>query len=203
MTSYWRKALLNCNNRNDQLAVCSTAAMLSIFPCGNPTALFSNSEIVSLCDTIFTEEGATSSCFPLANVAKSAIVASSKSKTLKYSSNLCTSLKMRNFVSKIRYERICYNDSLCNSITSYGRAVYLCYCSIFYLGKWCFKKLSAISVKKFPKTSKFIGRILIAIWCIIFLGVMCVIFFKDCSETMQNINTDSEYFDDTHRPDRF
>ena len=65
------------------------------------------------------------------------------------------------------------------------------------------KKLSAISVKKFPKTSKFIGRILIAIWCIIFLGVMCVIFFKDCSETMQNINTDSEYFDDTHRPDRF
>ena len=57
--------------------------------------LSSNSEIVSHCDTIFTEAGATSSCFPPANVAKSATAASSKSTTLKYSFDI--PLKMRNF----------------------------------------------------------------------------------------------------------
>lgn len=66
------------------LVRCSTPATLSTFPFGNPTALSSNSEIVSLCDTIFTEAGATSSCFPPASAVKSATAASSKSTTLKY-----------------------------------------------------------------------------------------------------------------------
>lgn len=41
------------------LAQCSTAATMSIFPFGNPTTQSSKSEIVSLCNTIFTEDDAT------------------------------------------------------------------------------------------------------------------------------------------------
>ena len=67
-----------------RLALCLTAATRLIFPFGKPTAKYSNSEIVSPCDTIFTEAGTTSSCFPPANVAKSATAASSKSIYLKY-----------------------------------------------------------------------------------------------------------------------
>ena len=55
------------------------------FPCGNPTTRFSNSGIISLCDTIFTEAGTRSSYILPTNVAKSATAASSKSMTLKYS----------------------------------------------------------------------------------------------------------------------
>ena len=49
--------------------------------------LSSNSEIVSHCDTIFTEAGATSSCLPPASAVRFATAASSASTTAKFSSD--------------------------------------------------------------------------------------------------------------------
>ena len=62
----------------------------------------SNSEIVSLCDTIFMEAGATSSCFPPASAVRYATAVSSASTIVRYFFDI--PLKMRNFaISSIHH----------------------------------------------------------------------------------------------------
>ncbi len=63
------------------------------------------------------------------------------------------------------------------------------------------KKCSLFFEHKTPKTAKIVGSIMFWIWALIFTGLICFVIFKSCSESVENSNF--EYFDDAHRPDRF